>query len=89
MSISEQEILKLANEYSAHSGLKLSTISTYAANDGKFLDRLQSRGSCTVRTARIVWNWFSDNWPDKDLDWPKDISRPVRPKAITSKEDAA
>ena len=90
MSISEQEILQLAREYGAHFGLKLSTIGTYAVNDGKFFGRLEQRGSCTVRTSRIVLSWFSEIWPDADLVWPAGIARPaLSGSGAPKKKDAA
>lgn len=72
-------IVELAEAFAQHTDLKLSTISTYAANDGKWLDGLKGDASCTLRKAAIVVGWFSDNWP-ADLEWPAHISRPAKPK---------
>jgi hypothetical protein len=77
------DIIELAEAFSEHSSLTISTVSTYAANDGKWLGGLKKNASCTLRKAEIVVRWFSNNWP-ADLEWPADIPRPK-----TSKEEAA
>jgi hypothetical protein len=76
-------IIKQAETYSAHTGKALSTIASYSVKDGKFFDRLNNGGSCTLRTADNLIQWFSENWPE-DLEWPADTPRPK-----TSKEEAA
>jgi len=68
-------LIKLAETFAAHRGLKLSTVSTYAAVDGKFFRELKSGAGCTLRRADRVLNWFHNNWPD-DLAWPSDVPRP-------------
>ncbi len=69
-------LVNLAERYCEHSGLKLSTVSTYSANDGKWLALLKSGAAgCTLRKAATVISWFSDHWP-ADLEWPRDIDRP-------------
>jgi len=70
-----ETLLNLAESYAAHRGLTLSTVSTYAATDGKFFPQLKSGASCTLRRAARVLAWFSENWP-ADLEWPRDIPRP-------------
>lgn len=70
-------LTKLARAFAAHKGLKLSTVSTYAAQDGKYFDRLEHGAGCTLRKAERLVQWFSDNWP-ADLEWPRDIQRPAR-----------
>lgn len=80
------DIITLAEVYSAHTGLKLSTVSTYAATDGKWLGKLRDgTAGCTVGKVSRVTHWFSDHWP-ADLAWPRDIPRP--PKSPKSKEAA-
>ena len=75
-----EQIVTLGEAYSAHTGLKLSSVSTYAANDGKWLSGLKSgEAGCTVRKAALVGRWFADNWP-ADLAWPRDIPRPPKSK---------
>lgn len=70
-------LVRLAEAYGEHLNLTLSTVSTYATNDGKRLPHLKGGGGCTLKTAAAVLQWFSDNWPE-DLAWPKDIARPAR-----------
>lgn len=69
----------LAEAYSAHRGLKLSTVGVYAVNDGKFFDRIKAGGGCTIRTAEKVMSWFGDVYP-ADLEWPREIPRPPKSK---------
>ncbi|WP_411836737.1 hypothetical protein [Paracoccus sp. ME4] len=79
--MSIEAVLKLADLYVEHSGLKQSTVSTYAAGDGKFFGSLESgMAGCTFRRADKVTAWFSENWP-ADLEWPRDIPRPTKPKS--------
>lgn len=72
-------IVRLAEAYAQHRGLKLSTVSTYAGNDGKWIDGLKAGASCTLRKAAAVTQWFADRWPS-DLEWPRDIPRPAKSK---------
>lgn len=74
-----QTIVKLGRLYADHHGKTLSTVSTYAANDGKWLPGLERGASCTLRKAASAVQWFSDHWPE-DLEWPRDIQRPVQKK---------
>lgn len=80
----KHSLLKLSEAYAKHVGLELSTVSTYAARDGKWLAGLKGSASCTIRKANVVIQWFSDRWP-ADLEWPADVPRP-KP---TKKERAA
>jgi len=75
----KRDLVRLGELYAAHVGLELSTVSTYAANDGKWLASLRGSASCTLRKAAVVMLWFSDRWPS-DLDWPADIPGPPKPK---------
>lgn len=74
----KRQLVKLGEAYAAHVGLTLSTVSTYAANDGKWLAGLKGDTSCTLRKAATVIRWFDENWP-ADLAWPADIDRPSNP----------
>lgn len=74
-SVSPDNLLALANLICVHNGWKLSTLSRYAGNDGKFFKGLEDGKSCTLRTASKLLSWFSDNWPE-ELEWPSEISRP-------------
>lgn len=74
-------ILKLANLYSDRTGLTLSTIASYAVNDGKRFDRIKNGGGLTLKTFNRLIDWFDANFPE-DLEWPPSIPRPstVDPK---------
>jgi hypothetical protein len=74
-----KHLIQLAEAYSKHRDLTLSTVSTYAANDGKWIPGLVSGAGCTFRKAEVVLGWFSDNWPD-ELEWPRAIPRPRKRK---------
>ena len=71
----KKTLIQLAEVWRDHKGLKLSTVSTYAARDGKFFDRLIEGADCTIGTAERITKWFSDHWPE-DLEWPDDVPRP-------------
>ena len=76
----ESSIVKLAEAYSAHCNLKLSTLGVYAANDGKLFSRLNEGGSCTLNTATKILAYFDTHWPT-DLKWPEAlIPRPSKKK---------
>ena len=76
-----ETLVTLAETYAAHRGLALSTVSTYAATDGKFFPELKKGAGCTLRRAARVLDWFSDNWP-ADLEWPHDIPRPATKRRV-------
>lgn len=73
------KLVTIAQIYASHRGLALSTVSTYAAQDGKFFGSLRDGAGCTLRRAARVLDWFSANWPT-DLEWPRDIPRPAKGK---------
>ncbi len=74
-----QALILLAEMLSSHRGLKLTTVSTYAANDGKFFGHLKSGAGCTLKRAEALLTYFDANWP-ADLEWPRDIPRPSKKK---------
>ncbi len=74
------DLVKLAEAYGSHHGLTLSTVSTYAANDGKWIVALKAgTAGCTLRKANSAVRWFDTNWPS-DLEWPLTITRPSQSK---------
>ena len=78
-----RNILTVAEHYAAKQGLSLSTVSLYAAGQGRLLDRLRDGWGITVRRRDRIMSWFSNHWPS-DLAWPSDIPRPE-----PSKKEAA
>ena len=83
MIATKEDLVRLAQTLSQHSGLSLSTIGAYGANDGKLFSRWEAGGGCTLKTSAAFLRWFSSNWP-AELRWPDDIPRPGR-----SKQEAA
>lgn len=73
------DLYVLASTLAAHRNWSIGTVGAYAANDGKFFLRIEEGGGCTLRTARKVLDWLSENWPD-DLEWPRHIPRPSKSK---------
>jgi hypothetical protein len=75
-----KHIVELGEKYGTHMELRLSTVSTYAAGDGKWLGNLKlGIAGCTIRRAQLVMAWFSAAWPN-DLEWPRHIPRPTKTK---------
>lgn len=77
-----ESITRVAHAYANHRGLSIKTVSTYAANHGDFIGRLERGHDVTTRRAGRILQWFSDRWPS-DLEWPAEIPRPA------PREDAA
>lgn len=69
-------LLAVARRYAEIEGVKLSTVSSRAFNDGKKL-RVMEDGdaSITVDRCERAMQWFSDNWPAGE--WPADVPRPA------------
>ena len=72
-----KHLLDLAAAYGAHVGLSHWRVSFLVRGNGQFFKGLEDGKTCTMKTASIVVQWFSENWPE-DLAWPKDIERPAR-----------
>jgi hypothetical protein len=73
------QLVRLAETYSAHTGRTLATVGTYAGKAGHFFTGLKAGRSCTFRKAEQVALWLADSWPE-DLPWPADIPRPPKAK---------
>lgn len=78
--MTDEQIMKLAQAYARHTGLKLTTLGNYAVRDGKFFEQLGNGRELRRRTRRKVAAWFDLNWVE-DLEWPEDIPRPSQ-KAV-------
>lgn len=74
-----EHIITLAESFARHIDRKEATISNRIVGHARLFKRLRDGGGCTVETALIAVQWFSDNWPT-DLEWPRDIDRPKRSK---------
>ncbi|PIE16347.1 MAG: hypothetical protein CSA68_02665 [Rhodobacterales bacterium] len=77
-------LIALADMYAQHTNRTHWRVSYLVRGDGKFFDRLNRGGGCTLKTAQKVFQWFSDHWPDQEIEWPADIPRPT-----PSKKEAA
>lgn len=77
---SYQDLLDLADTFGRHRNLSHWRVSFLARGDGSFFDRLSKGGGCTLKTAGKVLQWFADNWPDQELEWPRHIPRPPKSK---------
>lgn len=72
MSLSADDLLRLARCYCAHFGISLTTAGVRAAGNDKVFTRLASGRTCTVRTLERAGSWFAESWPD-GLPWPADV----------------
>lgn len=77
--LTEQQILRLADDYRRHSNLADATISNKIVRHARLIKRLRAGDGCTLATAMRAGQWFSDNWP-ADLEWPRGIPRPLKSK---------
>ncbi len=65
-----------AEAYSAHTGDTITTISTRAVGDWRFLNRiLEEDASFTVRLYDRAMGWFVKAWP-RTLPWPAEVPWP-------------
>lgn len=78
-------LITLAETLAAHQGVTHYAISMRALGKGDFFKKMIELGyDCRTRTAERLMRYFSDNWPDSELDWPAEIPRPT-----PSKKEAA
>lgn len=57
------ELLNAVSNYCQVTGKSPATVATQVMNDGKFFDRIESGGGCTMHTYEKVMKWFKDNAP--------------------------
>lgn len=86
-------LLRLADLFSAATGLAEATLSSRCFADGKRLAAIRGGSDVGARRLARAVQWFSDHWPD-GADWPADIPRrsapiPANDTAPTVTEDAA
>lgn len=77
MSLTEA-LLLVAGTYCQAERCELSTLSTWALNDGQSLPRVRDGGSLTVKNWERAMLWLSANWPDpapKGCAWPFQVPR--------------
>lgn len=74
--IAPEDIVRLARQFSAETGVSISAISSRVFDDGKKLPAMIERDAdLTLRRAAVALQWFSDNWP-QGARWPDGIHRP-------------
>lgn len=78
-SDTHNHLVSLCDAFAAHRSISRWRVSFLVRGDGTFFKRMAEGGSCTLRTATLVLQWFSDNWP-ADLEWPRDVPRPPKTK---------
>lgn len=54
-------LLEAADKHCRATGKSRSTLANLVANDGKFFDRIERGGGCTMDTFENVMRWFSEN----------------------------
>jgi hypothetical protein len=68
------DLLRLAEIYSAATGLPLRKIGRQATKAHQLFIRLSRGEGCNLRTAQRVHAFFDENWPESVV-WPPDIPR--------------
>lgn len=56
-------ILKAVKSYCEKTGREPGGVANIIVNDGKFFDRLESGGGCTMATYEKVMSWFAEHTP--------------------------
>ena len=85
--MNSNDVIRIARIYAESRCLTMSTLGTYAAGDSRFFSRLTA-DRVTIRRAKRVLQWFSDNWPE-GLEWPADIARPAPTLEREGREEGA
>jgi hypothetical protein len=78
-----EDISRLADILGAHIERSAYTLAARAGVHSRLFKRLEAGLGCRVDTYSRALTWFSDNWP-ADLEWPRDIPRPPKPKKETA-----
>jgi hypothetical protein len=71
----KENLRALARAYVASRPYEPTTLWARAANDARFMERLDSGKTFTIRTYDRTVQWFSDHWPEGAA-WPKSVVRP-------------
>ncbi|MGD9865499.1 MAG: hypothetical protein AB7S99_20040 [Pseudodonghicola sp.] len=74
-----QTLIDLAEALAAHESVTHFAISMRALGKGDFFKKLKEGGDCRTLTFKKVMAFFDETWP-ADLEWPRDIPRPSKPK---------
>jgi hypothetical protein len=88
-------LIILAELYAAERRISLQTIGKMTAvSSGFFIElKTRERRGFNVRTYDALLQWFSNEWNDAAVQWPRDIDRPPRqpkePKKAETSNGAA
>lgn len=58
-----EKLLQAADFYCERTGKSRATLATLVTNHGKFFDRIEGGGGCTVDTYEKVMSWIKENTP--------------------------
>ncbi len=70
-----QQIVQLADRYSKHEGMAVSTLSMRLFCDSRKIDNLRDGKDLLTKRFEAAVRFFDQNWPSS-LEWPSDIPRP-------------
>jgi hypothetical protein len=71
----KENLRALGRAYLAKRPYAATTLWARATKEARFMDRLDSGKTFTVKTYDRAVQWFSDNWPE-GAEWPKSVRRP-------------
>lgn len=80
MSTYTNHLITLADLMAEHANVTHWAISLRMCGKGDIFDRLRRGGDVRTATYEELMGRFSENWPT-DLEWPRDIPRPAKPKS--------
>lgn len=71
-----QQLITVADAYSAAAGIGRKRVSTIVLNRGARLDEIANGGDLATGNFEKAMVWFSTNWPAGAI-WPEGIERPA------------
>lgn len=79
----KKEMLALRDKYIERAGSTSATLGKTIMNDGKFFDRIERGGSCTVETYHKVIAWFCSHTPARKRPKLSKSAKPRSPEGVT------
>jgi len=70
------QLLLVADTFTAARGLSRARVSTLVFNGGHVIDRVADGGDVTTGNFEKAIRWFSANWPENAA-WPDGVDRPA------------
>ena len=77
------QTLKLAQAYSAATGMSLYLVGIAACNNNKLFPRMVKGLGCHTGSLERAGAYFVANWP-AGVPWPQDVPRPSRRRRVES-----